>query len=600
MIGRGGGGVASPKRRDVCTPLLSAVCHRLAAMSSSPLDCCEPVGTPHRSVVAARRSDRMPTLDEAGSLALVRLDPDGRVAGWNAGAERLLGHRAEEIVGRHVGALHALDERVGLDHWLGQVARDGTHEAAGWRVHRDRTRIWVNVITTALRDQSSRLLGFLCVVRDASARRDADLAGQRTTESLRQLAATDALTGLKNRREFDSVLGTIPREPFAVLAIDVDRLKAVNDEQGHGAGDHLLRSVAITLSLLVRGWDVLARLGGDEFAVLIPGVGAAEAARVAERMRLAMHSVPSCRARVSVGWATGSAGADPRAVWVSADACLGRAKRAGGDQVVGGAEPAAGSGTRAADVLAAVLDGGRLDAVYQPIVALDDGRVAGWEALARPAGTGPIESVEPIFALARRSARIRDLDWLGRRAALRDARRLPPGGTLFLNVSLAALLDALHDVDQLLLLLRWADWPAASTVLELGERAGSVRRLTEVVASYRAEGIRFALNDSGERFASPTLLAAVRPEFVKIARRLTMTASRDTSRRRIEAALTFGRESGAAVIAEGVENRFAAEQMRDLGVELGQGFGLAEPAGIDVVEHVAAPPLRVQGRDVGR
>ena len=105
------------------------------------------------------------------------------------------------------------------------------------------------------------------------------------------LASTDALTGLKNRREFDRALRTIPRLPFAVLSVDVDRLKEINDSQGHAAGDALLRVVGHTLGLLVRGWDVMARIGGDEFAALLPEVGVFGAQLVAERMRVAMHSL---------------------------------------------------------------------------------------------------------------------------------------------------------------------------------------------------------------------------------------------------------------------------------------------------------------------
>jgi len=560
------------------------------------------VPLPELAQVAA--ADRMRTLAEAGTLALVMLDPSGRIVGWNSGAERLLGHAPAEIVGRHVASLHALDDRDGLDGWLRDVAREGVREDEGWRLRSDRTSIWATVITTPLRDEADGLLGFLCIVRDAGARRHAELDRERTTAGLRLLAATDALTGLKNRRTFDGVLRTIPREPFAVLAIDVDKLKKVNDEEGHGAGDHLLRSVAITLSLLVRGWDVLARLGGDEFAVLVPGVGPDETAKVAERMRAAMHSVPSCHARVSVGWATAPAGADPRTVWQSADRCLNRAKRQGGDQVVGdahaGSAPLQVLGPSAADVLRSLFEGAPLAAAYQPIVGLGSGEVTGWEALARPAGTGPTTSVEPLFGLARRTGCIRDLDHLSRKAALRDARRLPSGGPLFLNVSMASLLDPMSDVDQLLLLLRWAEWPASATVLELGERAGSVRRLSEVVAGYRAEGIRFALNDSGERFASQALLSAVRPEFIKIARRLTMTASRDASRARIEAAVAFARSAGGVAIAEGVETPFAADQMRGLGIELGQGFGLAEPVFAGASATARSSPLRLSGRPSSR
>ena len=539
-------------------------------------------------------AERMRLLFEASDLALVMLDPRGQVMSWNRGAERLMGHRPADIVGCHISALHVVDDRGPVRRWLEEVARDGGREDEGWWVRRDRTSVWVNVITTPLRDESDQLRGFLSIVRDAGARRHADLALQKTAEDLEQLAATDSLTGLKNRREFDRMLRSIPREPFAVLAIDVDHLKETNDEDGHDAGDALLRAVATTLSLLVRGWDVLARTGGDEFAALLPGAGAEEAAKVAERMRVAMHSVPSSRARISVGWAAAPAGADPQTVWTAADMCLYRAKRSGRDRVVGGEfpseEPPRGSGPSNTAMLAEVLAGGPLDAVYQPIVRLGDGHVLGYEALARPAHLGATDSVESLFRVARQTGRIRDLDWICRKAALRDAGRLPDGATLFVNVSASALLDPVHDVDQLLLLLRWAGWTPAQTVLELGEHepVTDLERLAEVLARYRAEGVRFALDDVGEGHSTLELLAAAQPEFVKVARSLTMTASRGASRAAIEAALAFGQSSGAVTIAEGVENQFAADQMQAIGIELGQGFGLAVPTAPDATLDTVA------------
>src|SRR4029077_10723570 len=154
---------------------------------------------------------------------------------------------------------------------------------------------------------------------------------------LTALASTDALTGLKNRREFDRAMRTIPRLPFAVLSLDVDSLKKVNDSEGHGAGDALLRVVGHTLGLLVRGWDVMARIGGDEFAALLPEVGVFGANLVAERMRVAMHALvlPSGPVRITVGWSAAPAGTDPASVWQRADESLYEAKRAGGDQVTG-------------------------------------------------------------------------------------------------------------------------------------------------------------------------------------------------------------------------------------------------------------------------
>jgi diguanylate cyclase (GGDEF)-like protein/PAS domain S-box-containing protein len=513
----------------------------------------------------------------SGDLAIILLDPDGLVTSWNAGAERLLGYPAGEIVGRHVSALDPRDEAgaAAAALWMAAAVAAGSYDSEGFRRRSDGSPLWVNQVSVRLRHRTGAPRGFALVLRDAAERRREQVALRASSAELEELASADPLTGLRNRREFDRVLRTVPRERFTILAIDVDHLKGVNDEYGHQAGDVLLRSIATTLS-------VLARLGGDEFAVLLPGAGPEEAAGIAERMRVAVRGVPSSTAQISIGWASAPAGTTPRAVWSTADGHLYAAKRAGRDRVVGGeyaAEPLLASGASHDEVLGEVLSGGALSAVYQPIRHLRDGRVLGYEALARPHGFAPTDSVAMLFRAALRTGRIRELDWRCRRAALAEASRLPRGATLFVNVSTTALLDPVHDADQLLLLLRSEGWPAERTVLELSahERIPNLGRLREVLAGYRHEGLRFAFDGAGIGSSTPEVLASVRPEFVKVGRRVTMTASRSTARAAIDETLSFARTTGAVTIAQGVENRFVADQLRTLGVGFGQGFRLGKP-----------------------
>jgi diguanylate cyclase (GGDEF)-like protein len=412
---------------------------------------------------------------------------------------------------------------------------------------------------------------------------------------LAALASTDSLTGLKNRREFDRALRTIPRLPFAVLSLDVDGLKAINDSEGHTAGDALLRVVGHTLGLLVRGWDVMARVGGDEFAALLPEVGVFGANLVAERMRVAMHSLVlgTGPVRITVGWSAAPAGADPLSVWQRADESLYHAKRAGGDQVSGASYEGGESRDIAersySDVVTRLLEGGVLSTMFQPIVSLEDGTVMGYEALARPEGFAAMDSVEPVFEAARTGGQIRDLDWVCRRKAVEDAIALPDGTPLFLNISAAALLDPVHGVDQLLLLLRAAARRPETVVLEITEheRIRDYTALAEVLASYRAEGIRFALDDVGEGHSTLELLAASSSEYLKLGRSLTMTSTRVGSRAAMDATMAFARVSGAVVIAEGVENEFVADLMKAGGITLGQGFGLGKPTMAGDLEDVA-------------
>jgi diguanylate cyclase (GGDEF)-like protein len=419
---------------------------------------------------------------------------------------------------------------------------------------------------------------------------------KKTAQELSDLAATDSLTGLKNRREFDRALRTIPRQPFAIVSIDVDSLKGMNDTHGHPAGDALLRMVGHTLGLIVRGWDVMARVGGDEFAALLPGVGVFGAALVAERMRIAMHALtlPTGPVRITVGWSAAPAGADPVSVWHAADECLYMAKRAGGDRVEGCSYERSESIDIAersySDVVTRILEGGALHTVFQPIVNLTDGAVMGFEALARPEGFAAMDSVEAVFEAARNGGQIRDLDWVCRRRAIDDARELPVEAVLFVNMSAAVLLDPVHSVDQLLLVLSAAQRSPETVVLEITEheRIRDYNALGRVLASYRAEGFRFALDDVGEGHSTLELLIASASEYLKLGRSLTMTSSRVGSRAAIDATLAFARISGAVLIAEGVENEFVADVMKATGIELGQGFGLGQPTLAADVEDVGA------------
>jgi diguanylate cyclase (GGDEF)-like protein/PAS domain S-box-containing protein len=430
-------------------------------------------------------------------------------------------------------------------------------------------------------------------------RRRTEAALRESMARLAEVAATDPLTGLRNRREFDRLLATIPRQRFAICAVDVDGLKSVNDEFGHEAGDAMLRAVGQTLSSSLRGWDVVARVGGDEFAALMVGIGPDETAAAAERMRNAVHaiSVPHGQARISVGWAAGEPGADPQGVARLADSHLYRAKEAGRDRVSGGTIDLVPGPSRRSEWAARVDRAIRhhdLRIVYQAICRLDDGSVIGHEALARPPEMRAGESVEDLFAEAQRSGRIRDLDWLCRRLAIAGAPwGLLPHWALFLNVSALTLLDPVHGADQLLLVLEAAGGRPDQLVLEITEREiiSDLARVRQVLAAYRNHGVRFALDDVGEGHSTLELLTAANPEFIKIARSLTMTASHAGSRAAIKAVVSFARASGASVIAEGIENELAARQTRDLGAELGQGWWLARPTEADVLEVTGTPPM---------
>lgn len=409
---------------------------------------------------------------------------------------------------------------------------------------------------------------------------------RRAERELERIASTDGLTGLANRVEFERVLAIPPGEEFAILAIDVDELKPLNDTYGHEAGDQALRAIATTLRMSVRESDLVARIGGDEFAALLPGAGLREARALAERLRLAMHAVPLAhgQARVSVGCATGEARDSPLRVWADADEALYRAKRSGRDRsetaMVSGPSSPSALQPRWEDVLAGILSEHAVCAVYQPVVDLRSAAILGFEALARPRPEQAGLGVDGLFATAERLGEGRNLDWLCRRAAVHDAHGLPPEGLLFINVGVSALLDPVHGVDQMLLLLRWARRRPDTVVLEITERE-AVRdnaRLSAVLTEYRQHGLRFALDDVGAGHSTFEVLAAAVPEFVKVSEQLTRRAAETGPRSVIRAVVQFAEDSGGHVIAEGLETADQVWLMRDLNVTHGQGYGLGRPA----------------------
>ena len=398
----------------------------------------------------------------------------------------------------------------------------------------------------------------------------------RLFDEQRRQAGIDPLTGQRNRRDFDRILSEWGGGHLALLAIDVDNLKRLNDEYGHEAGDSVLITVANVLAAHVRSNDTLARVGGDEFCVILPDTNLRTARVVADRMRRSLHGVSVAHGpvRISVGVA---AGTDAVAAWRDADAALVSAKRMGRDRVagVGTSSPRRLGMTH---MLSEVLDGHRgVQPLFQPIVQMSSGQTVGVEALARFAGSAH-HSVEDVFTAAHAQHRLRDLDWLCRRAAVAEAAALPPAMPLFLNVSAALLLDPVHPVDQMLLLLRWAGHSPTRIVLEITERETihDMRRLRYVLASYREQGFRFALDDVGEGHSTLEVLAAATPEFVKLAGSLVLSFELPGPHAAIEAATAFGRASRAMVIAEGVENAVIAERVQAMGIDLVQGwhFGL--------------------------
>jgi diguanylate cyclase (GGDEF)-like protein/PAS domain S-box-containing protein len=236
--------------------------------------------------------------------AIISEELEGIITSWNAGAARLYGYTEEEAIGKSISVLVPPGYDDDTQDILNRV-RSG--EEVGHydtvRACRDGTQVDVSLTISAIRDRNGRLIGVSSIARDISVR-------LRYQEQLRHLAENDALTGLNNRRRFErdvsEQVGRAHRygEQAAVLMIDLNGFKAVNDTYGHRAGDRVLKGIATALKGRLRDTDILARVGGDEFAVLMPHASVMQAEIIADGLR---QLIAECRFDVGNGEARLSA-----------------------------------------------------------------------------------------------------------------------------------------------------------------------------------------------------------------------------------------------------------------------------------------------------
>lgn len=420
-------------------------------------------------------------------------------------------------------------------------------------------------------------------------------------ERLWHLANHDSLSGLFNRRRFMEELSreiaatTRSGEPGAVLMLDLDRFKDINDSLGHMAGDALLTSVAETLRKRLRDTDTLARLGGDEFAIVLPGCPPEKSLSVARELLAALEADAEVKlggvqrtVSASIGVAafdsTRRRGADE--LLVEADLAMYRAKMEGRgraevfDEVMRD-ELAARISTEGE--LHDALGGHELLVQYQPIVSLIDGATVGCEALVRwqhpergMVGPGDFVPIAEETGLIARIGR-----FVLERACHQAAKWHRSGRELFVSVNVSPLQltrsDIVTDVSGA---LAASGLPARQLCLEITESSllHDSSPLLGTLDRLRALGVRIALDDFGGGASSLGLLRLLPIEQIKIDRLfIEDIGGYSNDRAIVGAVISLANELGLSVIAEGVETERQQDELRELGAELAQGF-LYSPA----------------------
>jgi len=220
--------------------------------------------------------------------AIFMLDPDGIVRNWNAGAKRIEGYESQEIIGQHFSCFYTQEDRAAgrPEHCLKMAQRDGSFETEGWRLRKDGHRFWAHIVIDSIQADGGQLLGFATISRDCTEQRHLE-------ERLAYTANHDALTGLPNRRLFhrnmEQIMESAPvkNEEYnhaALLYIDLDHFKLVNDKLGHHAGDAILKAVSARIAGILRHEDTIARIGGDEFVAILPEVRTRDVTAIADRI----------------------------------------------------------------------------------------------------------------------------------------------------------------------------------------------------------------------------------------------------------------------------------------------------------------------------
>ena len=409
---------------------------------------------------------------------------------------------------------------------------------------------------------------------------------------LERLTLIEPLTELLNRRGLQQALSreiqTLARgtSRAALLVVDLDDFKTINETLGHAAGDVVLKEIGRRLRASVRAVDYVGRLGGDEFMLILPDTPAPEIAVVSERIRLGISTAIIQHSRGTVNVTTSIAAMLLTPDMPALDEVLSRAhllltqaKNKGKNRVVFemDMDDTARRLRAEADMCANLTHGRHIVTVKQPIFRLADESPIGYELLSRYSN-GAFEMPENFFRTCAERNVLTLVDHACLRAAVKTAMAMPPYARFHLNIFPTTLLSV--PAEHLLELFPHPI-PPETFCLEISEQQiiGDPSYLITAVDALRAAGVMIAIDDVGFGSSCLESLVLLAPDIMKIDKRVVIGIDREP--RRIEQLRRYtriARSLGCAVVAEGIETGRELEIVRETGIEFGQGYLWGQPA----------------------
>jgi diguanylate cyclase (GGDEF)-like protein/PAS domain S-box-containing protein len=465
--------------------------------------------------------------------------------------------------------------------------------------------VWVLLTVSVVRDKRGRALHIIKQVQDITERKEG-------ARQLEYLVDHDFLTGLYNRRWFERELAreveraSRYKTPGAVLVIDLDHFKDINDSLGHKSGDDLLRGVAGLLKQRVRHADVLARLGGDEFALLLPQTSADDAEIVADEIvktlsrRMAASATQSVVVTASVGVAI-SDGLTDTELMAYADLAMYEAKEAGRNRFAV-YMPAKGGRERVsarlveAERIRRTLEEDRILLYAQPVLDLNTNELHSHEILVRLPGDGGGEPLLPsaFLYVAERFGLIQAVDgWVVRNAIRLIAESEQAGRPIVLSVNLSG--KSICDPKLPLLVeaaLDEAGIDPARLIFELTETAAiaNFEQAQMFATRLRSRGCQFALDDFGAGFGSFYYLKNFPFDYIKIdGGFIRGIVSDPMDQLVVQSIVTIAQGLGKKTVAEFVAEPETASLLRTIGVDCAQGYHIGKPR--PITEALSAPLL---------